>query len=68
MAEERHRSGKGQPSEDEGTAAGQDELAQQLSEMSRSLQAQDNTDQMLNEFERAAVVVIPGADEGRLAL
>ena len=69
MAEEQHSSGKGQPSaENEGTTAGQDELAQQLSEVSRSLQAQDDTDQMLDELVRAAVALIPGVDEGSISV
>jgi transcriptional regulator with GAF, ATPase, and Fis domain len=69
VAEEHHRSGRGQPSsENEGTTAGQDELAQQLSELSRSLQAQDTTDLMLDELVRAAVAVIPGVDEGSISV
>ena len=69
MAEKQHRSGKGQASEEnEGTTAGQDELAQQLTEVSRSLQAQDNTDMMLDELVRAAVALIPGVDEGSISV
>ena len=69
MAQERYRSGKGQPSAgNEGTTVGQDELAQQLSEVSRSLQAQDDTDQMLDEVVRAAVALIPGVDEGSISV
>jgi transcriptional regulator with GAF, ATPase, and Fis domain len=69
VAEKQRRSGKGQPSaENQGTTAGQDELAQQLSEVSRSLQAQDNTDQMLDEVVLAAVALIPGVDEGSISV
>jgi transcriptional regulator with GAF, ATPase, and Fis domain len=67
VAEEQYRSAKGQPSaENEGTTAGHDDLAQQLTEVARSLQGRDNTDQMLDELVRAAVALIPGVDEGSI--
>ena len=69
MPEEQHRSGKGQPSvENQGTTIGQDELAQQLSEVSRSLQSQHDIDLMLDELVRAAVALIPGTDEGSISV
>jgi len=69
VPEEQHRSGKGQPSvENQGTTIGQDELAQQLSEVSRSLQSQHDIDLMLDELVRAAVALIPGTDKGSISV
>lgn len=58
-----------QPSaEDQGTASGLDELGQQLADLARSLQAQPETDAMLDEIVAGAVALIPGVDEGSISV
>ena len=70
MSEQHHPSPKGQPSaEDKGTAAGQDELAEQLSALARSLQASHaDPDQILDEVVSAAIALIPGVEEGSISV
>jgi transcriptional regulator with GAF, ATPase, and Fis domain len=69
VTEKEHQSGKGEPSaEDHGTTQGQDELAEQLSQFARSLEAEDDPDRMLAEVVAAAVALIPGVDEGSLSV
>jgi transcriptional regulator with GAF, ATPase, and Fis domain len=74
MSEDHSASGRGQPSEeyrgaeDPGTATGDAELAHQLSELARSLQAEADTTAMLDEVVSAAVALIPGADEGSISV
>jgi GAF domain-containing protein len=64
-----HQSPQGRPSaEDHGTAQGQDELAQQLSQFARSLEAEDDPDRMLEEVVAAAVALIPGVEEGSISV
>src|SRR3712207_3261725 len=53
---------------DHGTTQGEDELAAQLSEFARSLEAEDDPDRMLKEVVAAAVALIPGAEEGSLSV
>ena len=63
-----HDSAQGEPSaEDHGTAdlAG---LAQQLGELARSLEAEDDTDAMLDGVVATAVQLVPGAQEGSLSM
>lgn len=48
--------------------AGGNELAQTLSELARSLEAEDDTEQMLVELVAAAVAQIPGVDEGSISV
>lgn len=67
MADE-PRTGRGEPSaQDTGTAAGKDALAGQLSEAARTLQQQDDPDETLASIVRAAIALIPGADEGSIS-
>ncbi len=61
--------GQGRPSvQDEGTTVGHDELAHRLGELARSLEAEDDTDAMLDEVVAAAVTLIPGVDEGSISV
>ena len=63
------RSPQGEPSvQDQGTAAGEDTLATQLSELARSLEAQDDAEEMLDELVRSAVSLIPGTQEASLSV
>jgi len=59
----------GEPSaEDQGSADGEDELAHELSELARHLQAEDDVDAILDEVVRAAVQLVPGTDEGSISV
>jgi GAF domain-containing protein len=59
---------QGLPSaEDQGTAV-TDELAHQLSDLARSLQAEHDTTAMLDEVVSAAVALIPGVQEGSISV
>ena len=44
------------------------EVAQQLSDLARTLEAEDDTDAMLGELVAAAVVQIPGTEEGSVSV
>lgn len=44
------------------------DFAQELSEMARRLQAEDDTERMLNQLVVAAVALIPGADDGSISV
>ena len=44
------------------------EVAQQLSELARTLEAEDDTDTMLGELVAAAVAQIPGTEEGSVSM
>jgi GAF domain-containing protein len=62
MASDHNRGHQGQPSTNaERTYQGQDKLAQQLSELARSLQQQDSVQDTLMSIVRAAVDNVPGA-------
>ncbi len=62
-------SGQGRASvQDGGTTAGQDELAHRLGEVARSLEAEDDTDVMLDMVVAAAIRLIPGVDEGSISV
>lgn len=62
-----HGSGQGQPSaESQGTAA--EDLGQQLSELARHLQSEDDVDAILDEVVRTAVELIPGVEEGSISV
>jgi transcriptional regulator with GAF, ATPase, and Fis domain len=61
--------GQGGPSAaNGGHASSFDDLARQLSELARSLQLEDGTDQTLDEVVRGAIALIPGADEGSISV
>jgi GAF domain-containing protein len=61
--------GRGEPSSsDTGTTLGMDELATRLSELARSLQEQKSPDETLAAVVRAAIDLIPGADEGSISV
>jgi len=67
--DKQHESAQEEPSaEDDGTADGEDELAQQLSRFARSLEAEDDPDRMLDDVVAAAVQLIPGAEEGSISV
>lgn len=60
---------RGEPSNaDTGTSAEHDELARQLSAFARRAQSQDDPGLMLDEVVRAAVALIPGAEEGSISV
>lgn len=62
MASDHNRGHQGRPSTNaERTYQGQDKLAQQLSELARSLQQQDSVQDTLMNIVRAAVDNVPGA-------
>ena len=50
----------------EGAAGNQ--LAQTLSELARKLEAEDDTEAMLDDLVAAAVAQIPGVDEGSISI
>ena len=61
--------GQGGPSSaNGGHASDLDDLARQLSELARSLQQEDSTDDTLDEVVRGAIALIPGADEGSISV
>lgn len=69
MSEERYESARGRPSmKYQGTAGGGHGLAQQLSELARSLQAETDPDAVLEEIVSAAVRLIPGVDQGSISV
>jgi GAF domain-containing protein len=69
MSGQHHASPQGEPSaEDQGTTKAQDELAQRLSELARSLQAESDPERVLDEVVAAAVALIPGVDEGSISV
>ena len=49
-------------------AGGRDDLAQQLSELARALQAEEGPDATLERLVRAGVDLIPGADDASLSV
>ena len=66
---DQHASPQGEPSaEDEGTAVPLDELGQQLADLARSLQAEPDTEAILDEIVAGAVAIIPGVDEGSISV
>ncbi|SER26146.1 GAF and ANTAR domain-containing protein [Microlunatus flavus] len=68
MDEESRTGGRGEPStHDEGTA-GVNQLAARFSEIARLLQAEDDTDTMLDELVASAVRMIPGAQDGSISV
>jgi transcriptional regulator with GAF, ATPase, and Fis domain len=54
--------------EDSGSAPQSNDLASELSELARTLQRGGGTDDVLDEVVRAAVLLIPGADEGSISV
>ena len=63
MSDERHgHIGRGKPSHDDtGTVTGKDALAQQLSDLARTLNDKEGLDETLKQIVRAAVGTVPGA-------
>lgn len=61
------RGSQGHSEQNAGTTAGEDQLAGQLSEAARGLQKQDDPDETLASIVRAAIELIPGADEGSIS-
>ena len=60
---------RGHPSEqDTGGQIGQDALAVQLSTLARTLQQQENPEDLLGDVVQAAVQLIPGCDEGSVSV
>ena len=61
--------GQGEPSADDGgSVRGLDELAQELVDLARSLEAEDDTNAMLADLVAVAVAQVPGADEGSISM
>jgi transcriptional regulator with GAF, ATPase, and Fis domain len=61
-------SNRGMPSEQDQGTADVNELADQLGELARSLQANRDTEELLDEVVRAAVRLIPGVDEASISV
>jgi transcriptional regulator with GAF, ATPase, and Fis domain len=60
---------RGRPStQDTGTSTGQDGLAAQFADLARSLQRQSDPEATLRDVVRAAVMLIPGVDEGSISV
>lgn len=60
---------RGEPSTaDSGSAVGLDGRAQELADLARLLEAEDDTDAMLADLVAAAVAQIPGTDEGSISI
>jgi hypothetical protein len=57
-----------QVTDDLGARSDLNELAQMLSDLARSLEAEDDTDTMLDDLVAAAVAQIPGVDEGSISV
>lgn len=53
---------------DHPSGVGHGALAEQLAEMARSLQAEDDTEKMLDQMVTAAVALIPGVDEASISV
>lgn len=68
MSQESHRSPQGEPSAEHQGTAEINVLAEQFSEVARSLQSHDDTDQMLHEVVAAAVRLIPGTEDGSISV
>ena len=68
MVDEERSGGRGQPSEEDHGSADVNVLAQQFADMARSLQAQDDPGEVLDEVVAAAVRLIPGADAGSISV
>ncbi len=60
--------GKGQPSSANTGAADPNQLAEDFSELARSLEEHDDPDVLLAEIVAAAVAMVPGADEGSISV
>ena len=68
MDQDQRLPSRGAPSaQDTGTAADQDELAVQFSELARALQQSDDPHRTLEGIVQAAVQLIPGADEASIS-
>jgi GAF domain-containing protein len=65
---QRQNSQSAPPAETHGTAQDWDELAEELSQFARSVEAEDDPDRMLDEVVAAAVQLIPGAEEGSISV
>ena len=57
-----------QPADEPDAATNLNQLAGRLSELARTLEAEDDTDAMLNDLVAAAVAQIPGVDEGSISV
>lgn len=69
MSDQHHPSPQGQPSSaDQGTAVGQNPVAEQFSELARSLQAHSDPNDTLAEVVAAAVSMIPGVEAGSISV
>ncbi len=56
------------PTNDQADGADLNQLARQLSELARTLEAEDDTDRMLDDLAAAAVANIQGVDEGSISV
>jgi ANTAR domain/GAF domain len=68
LASSEHASQQGEPSAENGDTADVNVLAEQFADVARTLQAQPGTNEMLDEVVRAAVRLIPGADDGSISV
>jgi GAF domain-containing protein len=68
LPDSEHASGRGEPSAEDHGTADVNALAQQFAEMARSLQAQDDAEDMLDDIVASAVRLIPGVDAGSISM
>lgn len=68
MAEEQGSEGRGRPSTHDSGSVAPDELATQFSDVARLLEAEDDTETMLDELVASAVRMIPGAQDGSISV
>ena len=68
MPDQTHSSVQGGPSAEDRGTADVDELAARLGDLARALEAEDDTDVMLDEVVTTAVQLVPGAQEGSLSM
>jgi GAF domain-containing protein len=66
--QDRGTSGRGRPSSDDtGTVEGEDQLAQRLSELARTLDAKEGLDETLKQIVQAAVGTVPGVQHASIS-
>ena len=66
--EQSHRSTQGEVSAEDGGSADINTLATEFSDVARLLQAEDDTEAMLDELVASAVRLVPGAQEGSISV
>ena len=68
VTEQPHHSPRGEPSSQDQGSVDVDELAAQFGRLARELEAEDDTEVMLEELVAAAVRLVPGVQEGSISM